>query len=130
MEDDSVLVDLKPLMYTRMAWDMMPHDSVLELLTELKLTPPSEEGLEQQDRESHTRMNLCVPIIDLLKNYAMMAAKVYIAHQYGEKDDDDVYDRLVLQTYDVVLRAYVGVFSQLFFMGFIDYGPQLQQVVK
>jgi hypothetical protein len=134
MEPMDDAIDIGPMITTKLVWDMVDHPYVTRFLPELGLTPPSDEGLESADRESHVRQLTMAPVAPLFNKLAEMAAGIYTVWKLGADSDGDPEgpDRSVFtdQNTELLQTAGVSIIAQLIEMEMLTYGPELVRLIN
>ncbi len=125
---DGLEVDLKALMLRRAAWDTMMCSRVAALLPKLGLTLSSPEGTMQEHEESHARMAPVLPFEQILHDYSIilgtvLSTAISSAHEVEMTSEDSI--GFARQSTELILSGSRGIVAQLFYMGLLTYGPNL-----
>ncbi|MFI6495928.1 hypothetical protein [Nonomuraea typhae] len=99
------------ILTSNLVWDLVPHEEAPELLSKLKLTPPSAEGASMECRNSHLRMSLVDPLDNNINFMARQISEIAIKVILGDAEetlDEKIVSHLMHQ-YDVVVTAALKV---------------------
>jgi hypothetical protein len=125
--------DMVPLLRNQLAWDIAPCDVVKSLWEKLALSPQTEEGAEIMHRASHARLNLTMPLHDVLEVFSVltadMVARIHLSGFESANPDapqgsgDYARFQLTQQYTDVVRSALFPVLGHLIENHLLTYGP-------
>ena len=119
-------VDMTPLLTRRFAWDITQCALVPQLLEALHMQLGSEEGMNQDHRESHQRMASVLPLENMIQAYGHVLASVVTKALMvtNAVDIDEANEAsFVSQNHEVITSSVRAVLAQLMFAGVIQYGP-------
>ena len=127
------MIDLKPLLLRKMAWDIIPCNAVELYWDKLGLTPSSDECSELEHTESHSRLNQIAPLVNYVEIYAALIAQVVTALMVPDEDapedgelmEDSRYQAMEVQNREVLRSGLYAGLAQLFDTGIITYGAVL-----
>jgi len=121
-------IDLEPLLKSRLAWDLLPHDQMREWMEKLGLTPPNKDVEAMEHREAHGRANLVRPISRLVDAYVAQISEIQAAY-LGEHSEASE-EQLEAFTEDAFLlgrASTLAVLVEFLADGILVYGPELVQ---
>jgi hypothetical protein len=133
-EPDLTGQDMVPMLRSQLAWDIAPCDQVHEIWDRLALTPMTDEGSELMHAASHARLNMTMPLHDVLEVFSVlcadMIARLHMC-RFPESNPDappgyaeSARFQLTQQYTDVTRSALFPVIGHLIENGLITFGPK------
>lgn len=118
---DEPPIDVVPFVRRKLAWDMIPHDEVLEVLPLLNLVPSSAEGQDQEHLDSHVRTYQLESMRDLVQIYSALSAEILGVVLLPDSEEHPVteeqHHRFDQQNFTVINTACYAILAQ-----FVDDG--------
>lgn len=124
-EQDEVL-NLHPLVKTKLAWDLLPHNKMRDWLPRLGLTPSAEDVHDLEHKEAHARAATVEPIAELADIYAAIIADVqtvYLAHESGTTTEAQA--EFTDYVFQLNRSAILAVLTEFLSDGILAYGPAI-----
>jgi len=119
-------IDLTPMLKTRLAWDLLPHEEMREWMEKLGLTPAQEDVAKMEHQEAHDRSAIVKPISRLVDAYVAVISEIQSVY-LGEHSEASA-DQLEAFTEDAFMlgrAAALAVLVEFLADGILVYGPDL-----
>lgn len=126
-------INPKPLILSKLAWDLLDHDEVREWLPRLGLVPAGDDSLEMDHAACHERAQLLRPLVHAITVYSDLLAEihaVYVIHEAGDtipaaeqKAAREQYERGAQRLIQTSALSMIGEMLQ---EGILSYGEALR----
>lgn len=142
MENDTELLDMRPLLLKRFVWDIFPHDDIEvigEAQRQLGLVPDHDDGLDVEHEASDTRLNRVAPLSNALRTLSALAAEVIGAYvetcdehdeTCAEHDETEVpaesLEVFNRQNAEIINDAAYAIICHLMDTGVLEYGKKVR----
>jgi hypothetical protein len=141
MENETELLDPRPLLLKRMIWDIFPHDPDLIRVAQagLGLVPDGDEGLDVEHEMSDARIRRAAPLAETLRTLSGYAAEVirqYLiacmdARAFEEGPSVEIpvefLDGLAEQNADIIFDSAYAILASLLESGVLVYGREVMR---
>lgn len=119
-------IDLTPLITRRIAWDMLPHDHVIDTLQEMGLVLGDQQILDMEHKESHKRQEKMADLLPIVRKFSKIAASVFTEAFMHPVEDSDlpegVRDQFNNQNSELINAGVFAVIGQLLDAGVLTLG--------
>lgn len=134
MEQQPDILDPRPLVIKRMAWDVFPHDFELirEVQLALGLVPDGDSGMDVEHSKSDTRVNRTAPMKPALRSLSGYAAEVVGQYVIACATDDDAevpegfIASFTKQNTVIIYESTFAILCHLLDTGVLEYGKKVR----
>jgi len=121
-------IDLTPLLKTRLAWDLLPHEEMHAWMEKLGLTPANKDVSDMEHKEAHGRAQLAAPISRLVDAYVAVISEIQAAYlgEHAEANQDQL-EAFTEDAFMLGRAAALAVLVEFLADGVLVYGPELVQ---
>jgi hypothetical protein len=130
MEDDSPYFDHGPLTRRELAFDLLPHDEVQELMARLGLDNADTEMFNLEHMDSHVRLRRVDPIMPLIRVLSGLIAntfnQAYLTQSEANGDiSREKREAFNRQNYAIIQSSVIAMLAQLLQVGVIAIDPSV-----
>jgi hypothetical protein len=130
MDDDSPYFDHGPLTRRELAFDLLPHDEVQEIMPRLGLDNADPEMFNLEHMDSHARLHKVDPIMPLIQVFSGLIANTFNqayltqAEAQGDisREKREAFNR---QNYAIIQSSVIAMLAQLLQIGVITIDPSV-----
>lgn len=135
MENETELLDPRPLMLKRLIWDVFPHDTdlVREVQQKLGLVPDDIDGLDMGHDASDTRINRAAPLDGALRVMSQLVSEVVSLYVLaglehgGSEIPDDFQATFGEQNVYIIYEGVHAIICHLLDTGALAYGEKVSE---
>jgi hypothetical protein len=130
MEDDSPYFDHGPLTRRELAFDLLPHDEVREIMPRLGLDNADPEMFNLEHMDSHARLRKVDPIMPLVQVFSGLIAQTfnqaYLTQSEAQGDiSREKREAFNRQNFAIIQSAAIAILAQLLQLGVITIDPSV-----
>jgi hypothetical protein len=122
-----------PSLKRRMAWDILPCDTVNDFFPKVGLNASAPDGAEIEHEDAHRRLELLAPILGSVHLTTQIASAVIgaaILETHGQGLNDEQKQGVLLATMQRTLTGVQAVLCELLDLGILAYGTGKVDIIK